>query len=108
MKKKFSTKTIVISALIVVLLAVGITGTVVFLKDSGEAEAAMEEQENLLPVTGRDDETEGNNEQVEPNEETEGEQAGNQEQNAEETENEETTTNNNQGTTNTNTTNTNI
>ena len=107
MKKKFSTKTIVISALIVVLLAVGITGTVVFLKDSGEAEAAMEEQENLLPVTGRDDETEGNNEQVEPNEETEGEQAGNQEQNAEETENEETTTNNNQGTTNTNTTNTN-
>ena len=74
MKKKFSTKTIVISALIVVLLAVGITGTVVFLKDSGEAEAAMEEQENLLPVTGRDDETEGNNEQVEPNEETEGEQ----------------------------------
>ena len=107
MKKKFSTKTIVISALIVVLLAVGITGTVVFLKDSGEAEAAMEEQKNLLPVTGRDDETEGNNEQVEPNEETEGEQAGNQEQNAEETENEETTTNNNQGTTNTNTTNTN-
>ena len=107
MKGKISTKAIIITILTVVLLAIATTGTVLFLKDSGEAEAAMEEQKNLLPVTGRDDETEGNNEQVEPNEETEGEQAGNQEQNAEETENEETTTNNNQGTTNTNTTNTN-
>ena len=65
MKGKFGTKTIVIIALIVVLLAIGITGTVLFLKDSGEA-SAMEET-NILPVTGLD-----NNQQTEENKNQEG------------------------------------
>ena len=62
MKGKFGTKTIVIIALTVVLLAIGITGTVLFLKDSGEA-SAMEET-NKLPVTGLN-----NNQQTEENQE---------------------------------------
>lgn len=65
MKGKFGTKTIVIIALIVVLLAIGVTGTVLFLKDSGEASAI--EETNRLPVTGLD-----NNQQTEEDEKQEG------------------------------------
>ena len=43
MKGKLTTKTIVIGILIVLLLAVAVTATVVFLKDSGEATATEEE-----------------------------------------------------------------
>ena len=66
MKGKFSTKTILISILTVVLLAVAITGTVLFLKDSGKASAAQEDkkaqesQEVTLPVTGTDKQNEEN------------------------------------------------
>ena len=66
MKGKFSTKTILISILTVILLAVAITGTVLFLKDSGKASAAQEDkkaqesQEVTLPVTGTDKQNEEN------------------------------------------------
>ncbi|MBQ3145501.1 MAG: hypothetical protein IJB90_02875, partial [Clostridia bacterium] len=68
MKGKLSTKTIIIAIVTIVLLAVAATGTVLFLKDSGEA-AAMEEQ-NVLPVAGNDNETGSNTEQTLENEET--------------------------------------
>ena len=63
MKGKISTKAIVITILTVLLLGVAATGTVLFLKDNGEAAAKTEEQntEAILPVTG--DETE--NQQIE-------------------------------------------
>ena len=63
MKGKISTKAIVITILTVLLLGVAATGTVLFLKDNGEAAAKTEEQntEATLPVTG--DETE--NQQIE-------------------------------------------
>ena len=66
MKGKLSTKTVVIGIITVVLLAVATTGTVLFLKDSGEA-AAMDEQNTILPVAGNDatssnvEQSEGNN-----------------------------------------------
>ena len=82
MKGKFSTKTIVIIALTVLLLAIGVTGTVLFLKDSGEA-AAMEEK-NVLPVTGTNDEPESGAE-TPINQENQGENGG--EQQTEETPN---------------------
>ncbi|MGN1298965.1 MAG: InlB B-repeat-containing protein, partial [Candidatus Scatovivens sp.] len=43
MKGKLTTKTIVISVLIVLLLAVAVTASVIFLKDSGEASATEEQ-----------------------------------------------------------------
>lgn len=92
MKGKFSTKTIVIIALTVLLLAIGVTGTVLFLKDSGEA-AAMEEK-NVLPVTGTNDEPESGAE-TPINQENQGENGG--EQQKEETPN--TTVNTNVNTT---------
>ena len=54
MKGKISTKALVITILTVLLLGTAITGTVVFLKDSGEAAAKTEGQESnaTLPVTG--------------------------------------------------------
>lgn len=84
MKGKLSTKTIIIAIITVVLLAVAVTGTVVFLKDSGEA-AAMEEQ-NILPVAGSNNESEtsteqtGENGDVNPENAAEVNQAGNTEQ----------------------------
>ena len=63
MKGKLTTKTIVVIALTLVLIAVAITGTVLFLKDSGRAEAMSEENEtDRLPVTGANQE-QNNNEQ---------------------------------------------
>ena len=97
MKGKFSTKTIVIIALTVLLLAIGVTGTVLFLKDSGEA-AAMEEK-NVLPVTGTNDEPESGAE-TPINQENQGENGG--EQQTEETPN--TTVNTTGETTSTRTT----
>ncbi len=97
MKGKFSTKTIVIIALTVLLLAIGVTGTVLFLKDSGEA-AAMEEK-NVLPVTGTDNEPESGAE-TPINQENQGENGG--EQQTEETPN--TTVNTTGETTSTRTT----
>ena len=97
MKGKFSTKTIVIIALTVLLLAIGVTGTVLFLKDSGEA-AAMEEK-NVLPVTGTDNEPETGAE-TPINQENQGENGG--EQQTEETPN--TTVNTTGETTSTRTT----
>ncbi len=47
-----SKKTIAVGVLITVLLATAVAGTVIFLKDSGEATAAMQEKQNVLPVTG--------------------------------------------------------
>lgn len=84
MKGKLSTKTIIIAIITVVLLAVAVTGTVVFLKDSGEA-AAMEEQ-NILPVAGSNNESEtsteqtGENGDVNPENPANVNQAGNAEQ----------------------------
>ena len=55
MKGKLSTKAIVIIILTIVLLAIAITGSILFLRDSGRAEAMSEE--NLferLPVAGTD------------------------------------------------------
>jgi len=65
MKGKIGTKEIIITILIVVLLGIAITGTVLFLKDSGEA-AAMEVQDIdiKLPATGTDNQTESNEEQA--------------------------------------------
>lgn len=54
MKGKLTTRTIILSIIAVVLLGVAVTGSVIFLRDSGEA-AAVEEQ-NVLPVTGNDNE----------------------------------------------------
>ncbi len=55
MKRKFSTKTIILSILAVLTLVIAITGTVVFLKDSGESSAREEQNQNItLPVTGND------------------------------------------------------
>ena len=69
MKGKISTKAIIITILTVVLLAIATTGTVLFLKDSGEA-AAMEEQNTVgtLPVAGSDNQIEANTEQTVENE----------------------------------------
>ena len=50
MKGKISTKAIVITILTVVLLAVATTGTVLFLKDNGEAAAATGESNNNTEV----------------------------------------------------------
>ncbi len=65
MKGKLSTKTIIIAIVTIVLLAVATTGTVLFLKDSGEAEAM---EENVLPVAGNDNEVGTSTEQTVENE----------------------------------------
>ena len=54
MKGKLSTKAIVIAILTVVLLGAAATGTVLFLKDNGEAAATEEPKrdEVALPITG--------------------------------------------------------
>ncbi len=60
MKGKISIKTIVITISAVVLLAVATTGTVVYLKDNGRAEAKTENERNIvetLPVIDEDGET---------------------------------------------------
>ena len=101
MKGKFSTKTILISILTVILLAVAITGTVLFLKDSGKASAAQEDkkaqesQEVTLPVTGTDKQ---NEETTSPTVEENNEkinQEANQERINENTQNNNTQTNSN-------------
>jgi len=68
MKGKLSTKTIIIAIITIVLLAVAATGTVLFLKDSGEAAAA--EEQNVLPVAGNDNEAGDSTEQSVENEGT--------------------------------------
>lgn len=47
MKGKFTTKTIIIAIAAIILFAVAITGTVIFLKDSGEA-SATEGNQNII------------------------------------------------------------
>ena len=59
MKGKFTTKTIAIAITAVILLAVAITGTVVFLKDSGEASAT----EGTQNITGSEQNSTGDNEE---------------------------------------------
>ncbi len=55
MKGKLSTKAIVIIILTIVLLAIAITGSILFLRDSGRAEAMSEENlSERLPVAGTD------------------------------------------------------
>ena len=54
MKKK--TKTILTIIIAVLIVAVAAVGTVAFLKDSGEASAASEEEGRILPVAGSDEE----------------------------------------------------
>ena len=56
MKGKFTTKTIIIVAITILLSIVAVAGTVMFLKDSGEAAAIDETETNLiLPVAGNDE-----------------------------------------------------
>lgn len=55
MKGKIATKTLIITLLAIVVFAVAAVGTVVFLRDDGEASAA-EEGVGTLPVTGADGE----------------------------------------------------
>ena len=83
MKGKISTKAIIITILTVVLLAIATTGTILFLKDSGEA-SAMEEQNTVttLPVAGADNQTETNVEQTVINEGENPQIAGGTEQTA--------------------------
>lgn len=76
MKGKLTTRTIILSIIAVVLLGVAVTGSVIFLRDSGEA-AAVEEQ-NVLPVTGNDNEE---NPQGTPSSEEEEEGLTNEEDN---------------------------
>ena len=101
MKGKFSTKTILISILTVVLLAVAITGTVLFLKDSGKASAAQEDkkaqesQEVTLPVTGTDKQNEENTLPTTEENNTETNQEANQGRINEEVQNNNTQTNSN-------------
>ena len=101
MKGKFSTKTILISILTVILLAVAITGTVLFLKDSGKASAAQEDkkaqesQEVTLPVTGTDKQNEENTLPTTEENNTETNQEANQGRINEEVQNNNTQTNSN-------------
>ena len=101
MKGKFSTKTILISILTVILLAVAITGTVLFLKDSGKASAAQEDkkaqesQEVTLPVTGTDKQNEENTLPTTEENNTETNQEVNQGRINEEVQNNNTQTNSN-------------
>ena len=56
MKGKFTTKTIIVTAITLILAIVAVTGTVLFLKDSGEAKAIDKTETNLiLPVAGNDE-----------------------------------------------------
>ena len=98
MKGKFTTKTVVISVLIAVLLAAGITGTVLFLKDSGEA-VAMQEENLVLPVAGNDKIEEEENIQQEEKTDEENETAVIEEadNSSNQTNNQENTTTNNTG-----------
>lgn len=101
MKGKFSTKTILISILTVILLAVAITGTVLFLKDPGKASAAQEDkkaqesQEVTLPVTGTDKQNEENTLPTTEENNTETNQEANQGRINEEVQNNNTQTNSN-------------
>lgn len=97
MKGKLSTKTIIIAIITIVLLAVAVTGTVLFLKDSGEAAAVEEQQNVLLPVAGSDSQEETNAEQKNNNEEVNSETSIG----ANQTEDREQTTNQSQGATTT-------
>lgn len=82
MRGKFTTKTIIIAVITLFVLIAAVTGTVVFLKDSGEASAAQEQEiindiqqdkieensddtvkeEQNLPELGNEDEQNDNNE----------------------------------------------
>ena len=101
MKGKFSTKTILISILTVILLAVAITGTVLFLKDSGKASAAQEDkkaqesQKVTLPVTGTDKQNEETTSPTVEENNEEINQEANQERINENTQNNNTQTNSN-------------
>ena len=101
MKGKFSTKTILISILTVILLAVAITGTVLFLKDSGKASAAQEDkkaqetQEVTLPVTGTNKQNEENTLPTTEENNTKTNQEANQGRINEEVQNNNTQTNSN-------------
>ena len=62
MKGKFSTKAIVITILTILLLGAAVTGTVLFLKDNGEAAAKTQEEQNtnaILPVAGDETQNQG-------------------------------------------------
>ncbi|MGN1310850.1 MAG: hypothetical protein ACI4VP_03995, partial [Clostridia bacterium] len=101
---KGKTKTILTIVIAIVIVAIAAVGTVTFLKDNGEAEAAEESTKNqVLPVTGTDDEQTSTEGEQNPTENLNGEENPAEQPTGGENENpaEGTTGENTQGTTET-------